>query len=134
MPTLFCFYDYWQLTEKRVYTCAAHQYGFASPCGSLKRVCSIFASRPRLFDGWLQDRGEAGDNVGVLLRGLKREDISRGQVLAKPGSVKTHKKFQAQVYVLKKEEVRFLHRSNASTRVGTLRTTTRALAMAACFS
>ena len=52
----------------------------------------------------LQDRGEAGDNVGILVRGLKREDISRGQVLAKPGSVKTHKKFQAEVYVLKKEE------------------------------
>lgn len=52
----------------------------------------------------MQDRGEAGDNVGVLLRGLKRDDISRGQVLGKPGSVKTHKKFQAEVYVLKKEE------------------------------
>ena len=46
----------------------------------------------------------AGDNVGILVRGLKREDVSRGQVLAKPGSVKTHKKFQAEVYVLKKEE------------------------------
>ena len=52
------------------------------------------------------DRGEAGDNVGVLLRGLKREDIARGQVVCKPGSVKVHKKFQAEVYVLKKEEVR----------------------------
>ena len=52
----------------------------------------------------LQDRGEAGDNVGILVRGLKREDISRGQVLAKPGTVKTHKKFVAEVYVLKKEE------------------------------
>jgi elongation factor Tu len=50
------------------------------------------------------DRGEAGDNVGVLLRGLKREDIARGQVLAKPGSVKVHAKFEAEVYVLKKEE------------------------------
>lgn len=50
------------------------------------------------------DRGEAGDNVGVLLRGLKREDVLRGQVLCKPGSIKTHKKFEAQVYVLKKEE------------------------------
>jgi elongation factor Tu len=50
------------------------------------------------------DQGQAGDNLGVLVRGLKREDASRGQVLAKPGSVKTHKKFQAEVYVLKKEE------------------------------
>ena len=51
------------------------------------------------------DQGQAGDNVGVLLRGLKREDVTRGQVLAKPASVKTHKKFLAEVYVLKKEEV-----------------------------
>lgn len=43
------------------------------------------------------DRGEAGDNVGILVRGLKREDIQRGQVLAKPGTVKTHKKFLAEV-------------------------------------
>ena len=50
------------------------------------------------------DRGEAGDNVGILVRSLKREDLSRGQVLAKPGSVKTYKKFLAEVYVLKKEE------------------------------
>lgn len=50
------------------------------------------------------DRGEAGDNVGILLRGLKREDVSRGQVLCKPGSIKTHNKFLAEVYVLKKEE------------------------------
>ena len=48
--------------------------------------------------------GMAGDNVGVLLRGLKREDIERGMVLAKPGSVTPHKKFLAEVYVLKKEE------------------------------
>lgn len=50
------------------------------------------------------DRGEAGDNVGILVRGLKRDDLSRGQVLCKPGSVTTHKKFLAEVYVLKKEE------------------------------
>ncbi len=52
----------------------------------------------------LLDQGQAGDNVGILIRGLKREDVSRGQVIAKPGTVKTHKKFEAQVYVLKKEE------------------------------
>jgi elongation factor Tu len=50
------------------------------------------------------DEGQAGDNVGVLLRGIKREDIERGQVLAKPGSVTPHTKFNAEVYVLKKEE------------------------------
>jgi elongation factor Tu len=50
------------------------------------------------------DRGEAGDNVGCLLRGTKREEIQRGQVLAKPGSITPHTKFKAQVYCLKKEE------------------------------
>jgi len=50
------------------------------------------------------DEGLTGDNVGVLLRGVRREDIERGQVLAKPGSIKPHKKFNGQVYVLKKEE------------------------------
>jgi elongation factor Tu len=50
------------------------------------------------------DTGMAGDNVGLLLRGVERADIERGQVLAKPGSIKPHKTFQAQVYVLSKEE------------------------------
>ena len=52
----------------------------------------------------LLDRAEAGDNIGALLRGITRDKIQRGQVLAKPGSVKPHSKFQAQVYVLSKEE------------------------------
>ena len=52
----------------------------------------------------LLDQGIAGDNVGVLLRGIERNDIERGQVLAKPGSIKPHKKFKAEVYVLSKEE------------------------------
>ena len=52
----------------------------------------------------LLDEGRAGDNVGVLLRGTKREDIERGQVLCKPGSVKPHTKFTAEIYVLNKEE------------------------------
>ncbi len=52
----------------------------------------------------LLDEGMAGDNVGVLLRGTKREDVERGQVLAKPGSIKPHTKFEAEVYVLTKEE------------------------------
>jgi elongation factor Tu len=50
------------------------------------------------------DSGEAGDNVGCLLRGVKREDVERGQVLAKPGSITPHTKFKAEVYVLSKEE------------------------------
>ena len=50
------------------------------------------------------DQGQAGDNVGALLRGVKREDVLRGQVLAAPGTVKTYKKFKAEVYVLKQAE------------------------------
>jgi elongation factor Tu len=52
----------------------------------------------------LLDDGQAGDNVGLLLRGTKREDIERGQVLAKPGSITPHKKFKAEVYILSKDE------------------------------
>lgn len=52
----------------------------------------------------LLDQGQAGDNVGVLLRGTKREDVERGQVLAKPGTITPHTKFEAEVYVLSKEE------------------------------
>jgi elongation factor Tu len=50
------------------------------------------------------DNAEAGDNVGVLLRGTKKEDVERGQVIAKPGSIKPHKKFKAEIYVLSKDE------------------------------
>jgi elongation factor Tu len=52
----------------------------------------------------LLDQGQAGDNVGVLLRGIERDQVERGMVLAKPGSIKPHTKFEAEVYVLKKEE------------------------------
>ncbi len=52
----------------------------------------------------LLDEARAGDNVGLLLRGVKKEDVQRGQVVAKPGSIKPHKKFKAEVYVLSKEE------------------------------
>jgi elongation factor Tu len=52
----------------------------------------------------LLDQGQAGDNVGILLRGTKREDVERGQVLAKPGSIKPHTKFEGEIYVLSKEE------------------------------
>ena len=52
----------------------------------------------------LLDEGQAGDNVGCLLRGLKREEVERGQVLAKPGSITPHTKFKGEVYVLSKDE------------------------------
>ncbi|MBO6563076.1 MAG: elongation factor Tu, partial [Nisaea sp.] len=52
----------------------------------------------------LLDQGEAGDNIGALLRGTKRDDVERGQVLAKPGSIKPHTKFKAEAYILTKEE------------------------------
>ena len=52
----------------------------------------------------LLDEGVAGDNIGVLLRGTEKDDVERGQVLAKPGSITPHTKFQGQVYVLTKEE------------------------------
>ena len=52
----------------------------------------------------LLDQGEAGDNVGVLLRGTKREEVERGQVLAKPGSITPHTRFKCEAYILNKEE------------------------------
>jgi elongation factor Tu len=52
----------------------------------------------------LLDQGQAGDNVGVLLRGTKREEVERGQVLSKPGSITPHTKFAAEIYVLSKDE------------------------------
>ncbi len=66
---------------------------------SAKTVCTGVEMFRKLLD-----RGEAGDNVGVLLRGTKREEVERGQVLAKPGSIKPHKKFKAEAYVLNKDE------------------------------
>jgi len=52
----------------------------------------------------LLDQGQAGDNIGVLLRGIKREEVERGQVVAKPGSITPHTKFKAEAYILTKEE------------------------------
>ncbi|STU93690.1 translation elongation factor Tu [Klebsiella pneumoniae] len=52
----------------------------------------------------LLDEGRAGENVGVLLRGIKREEIERGQVLAKPGTINPHTKFESEVYILSKDE------------------------------
>ena len=66
---------------------------------TLKTICTGVEMFRKLLD-----RGEAGDNVGVLLRGTKREDVERGQVLAKPGSITPHTKFESEVYVLTKEE------------------------------
>jgi elongation factor Tu len=66
---------------------------------TLKTVCTGVEMFRKLLD-----EGQAGDNVGILLRGTKREEVERGQVLAKPGSITPHTKFTAEVYVLSKEE------------------------------
>jgi len=66
---------------------------------TLKTVCTGVEMFRKLLD-----QGQAGDNVGVLLRGTKREEVERGQVLAKPGSIKPHTKFTAEIYVLSKDE------------------------------
>ena len=66
---------------------------------TMKTVCTGVEMFRKLLD-----QGQAGDNVGVLLRGIKREDVDRGQVLAKPGSITPHTKFECEVYVLSKEE------------------------------
>ena len=66
---------------------------------TLKTVCTGVEMFRKLLD-----QGQAGDNVGVLLRGTKREEVERGQVLAKPGSITPHTKFECEVYVLSKEE------------------------------
>src|SRR5690554_3115476 len=66
---------------------------------TLKTICTGVEMFRKLLD-----QGEAGDNVGVLLRGTRREDVERGQVLAKPGSIKPHTDFTAEVYILSKEE------------------------------
>ena len=66
---------------------------------TMKSVCTGVEMFRKILD-----RGEAGDNVGVLLRGIKREDVERGQVLAAPKSITPHKKFKAEVYILNKEE------------------------------
>ena len=63
----------------------------------------------------LLDRGEAGDNVGALLRGIDREGVERGQVLCKPGSVKPHTKFEAEAYILTKMRVAVTRRSSTTT-------------------
>ena len=66
---------------------------------TLKTICTGVEMFRKLLD-----QGQAGDNVGVLLRGTKREEVERGQVLCKPGSIKPHTRFEAEVYVLSKEE------------------------------
>ena len=71
--------------------------------GMREDVRSVIVTGVEMFQKTL-DQGEAGDNVGCLLRGVERADIERGQVLAKPGSIKPHKNFLAEVYVLSKEE------------------------------
>jgi len=69
----------------------------------LKPTIKTVAVSVEMFQKTL-DEGMAGDNVGILLRGLKKEDVERGQVLAKPGSITPHTEFESQIYVLTKEE------------------------------
>ena len=71
--------------------------------GMREEIRTVVVTGVEMFQKTL-DQGEAGDNVGCLLRGVERTEIERGQVLAKPGSIKPHKTFKAQVYVLSKEE------------------------------
>ena len=61
------------------------------------------------------DRGEAGDNVGLLLRGIDKKDIKRGMVIARPGTITPHTKFKAEVYVLRKKKVDVTLHSTTST-------------------
>jgi elongation factor Tu len=69
----------------------------------LKPTIKTVAVSVEMFQKML-DEGRAGDNVGILLRGLKKEDVERGQVLAKPGSITPHSEFEAEIYILTKEE------------------------------
>ena len=69
----------------------------------LKDTTSTVVTGVEMFRKLL-DEGQAGDNIGVLLRGIERTDVERGQVLAKPGSIKPHTTFKGEIYVLKKEE------------------------------
>jgi len=69
----------------------------------IKETAKVVVTGVEMFRKLL-DEGQAGDNIGTLLRGIKRDEIERGQVLAKPGSIEPHTKFQAEVYVLTKEE------------------------------
>jgi elongation factor Tu len=69
----------------------------------IKPTIKTVAVSVEMFNKML-DEGRAGDNVGILLRGLRKEDVERGQVVAKPGSITPHTEFQAEVYILTKEE------------------------------
>jgi elongation factor Tu len=71
--------------------------------GFQERSRKVVATGVEMFRK-IMDQAEAGDNIGVLLRGVDRDEVERGQVLAKPGSIKPHTRFKAEVYVLKKEE------------------------------
>ncbi len=71
--------------------------------GLEKEVVKTVATSVEMFNKTL-DEGQAGDNIGVLLRGIEKENLKRGQVLAKPGSITPHTKFEAEVYILSKEE------------------------------
>ena len=91
------------LFSSAVSVAAAFLFFFNDTATTEIYTLSLHDALPILFRKLL-DEGQAGDNVGVLLRGTKREEVERGQVLCKPGSVNPHTHFEAEVYVLSKDE------------------------------
>jgi elongation factor Tu len=87
----------------RIETCIANTGDAVDIIGMGAEKLSSTVTGVEMFRKIL-DRGEAGDNVGILLRGIEKSDIRRGMVICKPGSVTPHTKFKAEVYILKKEE------------------------------
>ncbi len=85
--------------KERNYTTTKNRRKHSERLETKKTVCTGVEMFRKLLD-----QGEAGDNIGVLLRGTKREDVERGQVLARPGSITPHTKFEAEAYILTKEE------------------------------
>src|SRR5436309_962529 len=89
--------------QTREHVLLARQVGVQEIVGMKEETRTVVVTGVEMFQKTL-DQGLAGDNVGCLLRGVERSEIERGQVLAKPGSIKPHRSFKAQVYVLSKEE------------------------------
>src|SRR5438309_946811 len=91
------------MPQTREHILLARQVGDESEIVGLRPTQKTVCTGVEMFRKLL-DEGQAGDNVGILLRGTKREEVERGQVLAKPGSITPHAKFECEVYVLSKEE------------------------------
>src|SRR5881296_2633761 len=107
-PFLMCIEDVFNIEGRGTVATGRVERGVLKKMGEVELVgirptAKTVATDIEMFRKLL-DEARAGDNVGVLLRGLKKEDVERGQVIAKPGSITPHKKFKAEVYVLSKEE------------------------------